>query len=333
MDHHVRERSKHGRALESALVDVTVLIATYNRASVLAGALEAVLAQRTPPELRWELLVVDNNSHDGTRAVVERYAREAAVPMRYLFEARQGKSYALNTGLGVALGTIVAFTDDDVLVPPDWIATALRVFDRWGADVAGGRILPKWETPPPPWLANNAQLRMRLALMAVETAQTLEYPVRGPGRIWGANMVFRRSVFDQIGLFDVELGPSGTRPVNFEDVDLVERAVRSGRKAVYDPELVVDHRIPPERMRTAYFRRWAFVTGRAEALRGTGATGRFPVFGRPLWLYLRTLAVMGEWLIAASLRQPTALDLQLDFLSLAGLFWWFPEGARRMRRA
>src|SRR3990172_12679777 len=85
-------------------MDVTVLIATYNRAPLLAGALEAVLAQRTPPELRWEFLVVDNNSHDGTRAVVERYARESAVPMRYLFEERQGQSYALNTGLGLALG-------------------------------------------------------------------------------------------------------------------------------------------------------------------------------------------------------------------------------------
>ena len=313
-------------------MDVTVLIATYDRASILAGALEAVLAQRTPPELRWEFLVVDNNSHDGTRAVVERYARESAVPVRYLFEERQGQSYALNTGLGLALGAIVAFTDDDVLVPPDWIATALRVFDRWGADVAGGRILPKWEMPPPPWLANNTQLRKHLALMEVETPQTLEYPSRGPGRIWGANMVFRRSVFDQLGLFDVELGPVGTQPVNFADVDMVERALRNGRKAVYDPELVVYHRIPPERMRMGYFRRWAFVTGRAEALRGPAAMGRFPVFGRPLWLYLRTVAVLGEWLIAESLRRPTAVDLQLDFLSLAGLFWWFPERARRMQR-
>src|SRR5207247_4457015 len=107
---------------------------------------------------------------------------------------------------------------------------------KWGVDVAGGRILPKWELTPPPWLADNAVLRGWLALMEVETSQMLRLPLTGPGRIWGANMVFRRSVFDQVGLFDVQLGPSGTRPVNFEDVDMVQRALRSGRKAVYDPD-------------------------------------------------------------------------------------------------
>jgi hypothetical protein len=162
--------------------------------------------------------------------------------------------------------------------------------------------------------------------MEVETPQMLRFPLTGPGRIWGANMVFRRSVFDQVGLFDVQLGPSGTRPVNFEDVDMVERALRSGRKAVYDPDLVVYHRIPPQRMRRAYVRRWALVSGRAARLRGAAAMGRFPVFGRPMWLYLQTVVMLTRWLVAAVLRRPTALDLELEFLNSAGLLWWYREG-------
>ncbi len=312
-------------------MDATVLIATYNRAPILGHAIQAVLAQQTPPGLGWELLIVDNNSRDDTKAVVERYARASPVPVRYLFEGRQGKSHALNAGLGQVQGAVVAFTDDDVLIPQNWLATALRVLDRWGADGAGGRILPRWDTPPPPWLANNSALRGRLAIMEVDTSQVLQYPQLGPGMIWGANMVFRRSVFDQVGLFDVELGPSGGRPVNFEDVDLVERALKKGRKLVYDPELVVYHRVPKERMRLSYFRRWAFVTGRADALRGMVGKGRFPVFGRPFWLYRRTAALLGEWLIASLLRRPTALQLQFDLLNQAGRLWWYRDGAGRTR--
>lgn len=307
-------------------LDATVLIATYNRSSLLAEAMEAILEQETAPGFEWELLVVDNNSGDDTARVVESYARRSAVPVRYVFEKQQGKSNALNTGLAHARGSIVVFTDDDVLVPKDWVATAQEVLERWTADVAGGRILPKWDAPPPIWLLKNPQLRGWLALMEAEAPQPVELPMRGPGRIWGANMVFRRSVLDQIGLFDVRLGPNGTRPVNFEDVDMVERALRGGRKAVYDPKLVVYHRIPSGRMQKSYFRRWAFVSGRAARLRGAAPSSRFQVFGRPVWLYLRTARALAHWLVAKCIRRSSALDLELEWLTLAGVFWWYREG-------
>jgi len=309
-------------------MNATVLIATYNRARILGGAIEAVLAQRARPDFQWEFLIVDNNSDDNTRAIVERYVGLSPVPVRYLFEPRQGKSYALNTGLGQARGSIVAFTDDDVFVPPDWLATAVSVLDRWAADGGGGRVLPRWETAPPPWLANNPRLWGHLALMEVETQQTLQYPLKGPGNIWGANMVFRRSVFDLVGLFNVDLGPSGGRPVNSEDLDIVERALRNGRKVVYDPELVVYHQVPAKRMKKNYLRRWAFVTGQGKAARGTSDPGKFPIFGRPFWMCLEAATLLRAWLVAAVLRRPQALELQLDFLNLAGRLWWY-RAARR----
>jgi glycosyltransferase involved in cell wall biosynthesis len=309
-------------------MNATVLIATYNRARILGDAIEAVLTQRTIPDFQWELLIVDNNSRDDTRAVVERYVGVSPVPVRYLFEPQQGKSHALNAGLGQTRGSIVAFTDDDVLVPPDWLATAVSILDRWGADGGGGRVLPKWETAPPSWLASNPRLRGHLALMEVETHQMLQYPLKGPGNIWGANMVFRRSVFDQVGLFNIELGPSGGRPVNSEDLDIVERALKIGRKVVYDPDLVVYHRVPAQRMRMRYFRRWAFVTGQGAALRGTSGPGNFPIFGRPFWMYRKTAALLRAWLVAALLRRPQALELQLDCFNMAGRLWWYRDPRR-----
>jgi glycosyltransferase involved in cell wall biosynthesis len=313
-------------------MDLTVLIATYNRAAILGEAIESVLAQRLPPGVRWELIVVDNNSHDDTKAVVEHYIRTSAMPVSYLFEGRQGKSHALNAGLKRAEGDVIAFTDDDVLVSPEWVATALRVMDRSGADGAGGRILPKWVTPPPAWLANNARLRSYLALVEDVTPQVLSYPLSGPGCIWGANMVFRRSVFNEIGEFDVELGPSGRVPVNSEDLDMVERALRRGLKIVYDPELVVHHRVGGERMRKNYFRRWAFTAGLAVAVRALPPRGHHVALGRPFWLYRRAARAFSQWCVAALLRRPHTLLMGVDFFHAAGILWWYPEAARRVQR-
>ena len=164
--------------------------------------------------------------------------------------------------------------------------------------------------------------------MEVDTQQTLQYPLKGPGNIWGANMVFRRSVFDLVGLFNVELGPSGGRPVNFEDVDIVERALRNGRKVVYDPELVVYHHVPARRMKKNYLRRWSFVTGQGRAVRGTSSPGKFPIFGRPFWMCLKAVTFLRAWLVAAVLRRPQAFELQLDFLNLAGRLWWYRTARR-----
>ena len=68
--------------------------------------------------------MVDNRSNDNTREVVESFARVAAFPVRYLFEGTLGKSMALNTGVSNAKGEIVAFTDDDIVLHPEWLASS-----------------------------------------------------------------------------------------------------------------------------------------------------------------------------------------------------------------
>ena len=125
---------------------VTVVLCTWNRATLLEGALAALVAQTDPPD--HEIVVVDNDSTDDTRLVIERYA--AAHPqVRYVFEGAAGLSHARNTGVAHTTGRVVAFTDDDVRVPPDWlrdIADDERASSRCGilrragsARVAGDR--------------------------------------------------------------------------------------------------------------------------------------------------------------------------------------------------
>src|ERR1700682_4126309 len=110
----------------------TVLVCTHNRAPHLRQTLEAMLAMNAVPDCDVEITVVDNTSTDNTPAVVAEPARDSRIPVTYLHEPRQGKSFALNRGLAEARGDIVALTDDDVLPAADWLG-------RRGADPACAR--------------------------------------------------------------------------------------------------------------------------------------------------------------------------------------------------
>ena len=95
---------------------VTVILCTYNRCQILMKALESVAVSVMPESVEWEVLVVDNNSNDQTREVAQQICRKHPAHFRYLFEPRQGKSYALNSGIRVGRGDVLAFMDDDVMV-------------------------------------------------------------------------------------------------------------------------------------------------------------------------------------------------------------------------
>jgi len=97
---------------------ITVILCTHNRCQSLATALRSVAASLLPPSVEWEVLVVDNNSCDQTREIVEEFCRQYPTRFCYLFEPKKGKSEALETGLRAARGDIVAFMDDDVRVEP-----------------------------------------------------------------------------------------------------------------------------------------------------------------------------------------------------------------------
>src|SRR5690349_13182463 len=135
-------------------VEISVVVGTYNRSKLLAAALDSLLDQSgAPPH---EIIIVDNNSNDSTRELVQSRIAEGPSNLRYLFEPKQGTSHARNTGILNARGSIIAFTDDDVRVASDWVANLKREFDAHPeAEFLGGRILPRWKTAPPDWLTRD----------------------------------------------------------------------------------------------------------------------------------------------------------------------------------
>ncbi len=131
---------------------LTVLIATYNGARTLPYVLN-IYCQLEPPDDGWQLVIVDNRSTDQTKEVIASFTQR--LPLTYLFEPRQGKNVALNTGLSRVAGDLIVFTDDDTLPQPNWLRQIRLAADSQSEFVIfGGPILPKWEVLPEDWVSS-----------------------------------------------------------------------------------------------------------------------------------------------------------------------------------
>ena len=245
---------------------ITVILCTYNRCETLAKALGSVAASTLPESVEWEVMVVDNNSPDRTRDVVEDFCRRYPGRFRYLFELRQGKSYALNTGIREARGDVLAFTDDDATVQPTWLRnlTAHLEDGYWAG--AGGRTRPASAITPPRWLALNTHAGMLYAHFDLG-----DQPLQLDRPPYGANMAFRREMFEKHGGFRTDLGPGPpSRPIpRFgEDTEFGYRLFAAGERLRYEPSAVVYHAVSQERIRKEHFLASSFELGRYSIVQG-----------------------------------------------------------------
>jgi glucosyl-dolichyl phosphate glucuronosyltransferase len=235
---------------------VTVVLSTYNRAQELPGALERLLGQSIDATAH-EVIVVDNNSSDDTRSVVQRFVNSTDRTLRYVFEPKQGLAHARNAGIAAARADVVAFTDDDVRVSDDWVQLIRRAFDDHPeVDCLGGRTLPIWPSDPPRWLTR----RHWVGPLALQDYGDEPFVVdaRRPLCLAGANFAFRKSVFSRVGVFS----PGFLR---CEDTEFMLRLWRGGSRALYVPEMKAFAAVQPERLTKAYHRQWHSNTGRSNA--------------------------------------------------------------------
>jgi len=250
--------------MNEAPLDATVLIPTYNRAALLDETLRYLRRVEVNPARRWEVIVVDNNSTDDTRVVVERQAGDFQVPLRYLHEPQQGRSCALNAGIAAARGDIVVMTDDDVRVDEGWLEAACSALlepEDPAVAYAGGPVVPIWETAPPDWLdLTRGDL---WGTIAIQDHGSRPFVYDDAQKVpLGANMAARRSLFDRVGGFRTDLGRSAGRVVMGQEVpELLMRARTAGMRGLYVPAMRVQHHIPARRLERKYFRRWWFGKG------------------------------------------------------------------------
>ena len=236
----------------------TVVISTYNRARSLIETLAALSRIRTARS--WEVLVVDNRSTDDTAAAVQKIARGYPVELRYIYEPMPGKYRAMNTAVGAARGEIIAATDDDAVVEPEWLERADEALLSLQCDFVGGPVAPLWQQPPPAWLDLSAPAIQKVLALLDYGAAVREF---GAGIGWplGVNVAYRREAFTKAGLFNPSLGRKAGTLRSQAQREWHLRARAAGCRGFYIPDMRVQHRVEPERLERQYFRRWHYWHG------------------------------------------------------------------------
>lgn len=228
------------------------------------------VAQQTLPPQEWELVVVDNNSTDDTRAVFGRFAAEnPALDARVVGEPNQGLSWARNRGIAESRAPLIAMIDDDEEINPGFLASYVEFFETHPEAVAaGGRIEAVYESERPAWMSCHTE---RPVAGILDRGRSIAPFRKGyPG---GGNMAFRREVFDACGLFDTGLGRTGEELTGGEEKDMFRRITARGAGVYYVPGAVVRHIIPPSKVTNDYFREVTCMCGVSERKR-TLAGGR-----------------------------------------------------------
>lgn len=191
---------------------VSVIIPVYNGERLLPGQLDALARQQC--DVAWEVIVADNGSSDGTRAVAESWRGRLPVPLTVLDAGhRPGPGYARNRGVAAASGDVLAFCDCDDQVGHGWVSAAAEAMASH--DVAAGLVLPSGSAPLNPEVLRS----------------------RATWRVLGSNFAIRRGVFEAVGGFDEDLGPYAA-----EDADLSLKLREAGYVIVSAPGMVVSFR-------------------------------------------------------------------------------------------
>jgi glycosyltransferase involved in cell wall biosynthesis len=275
-------------------IAVTVILCTYNRAHSLGRTLESVATQSLAEGMEWEVLVVDNNSKDSTRQVVESFQNRFPGRFRYLREGQQGISFARNAGIREARGEVIAFIDDDETAAVGWLEnlTANLHSGEWAG--AGGRVIPQWTTSRPRWLISDSSFIAGPIAMFEPATDNME--LTDPP--FGANMAFRRSMFDRFGGFRTDLGRVGNGMLSGEDTEFGRRLLTASLRLRFEPDAATYHPVDESRLRRRYFLRWWFNKGRTDVLEHGALSKSLSLFGIPIRLVSDSAIEMLRWLIS-----------------------------------
>lgn len=283
-------------------MNCSIIICTYNRCESLRRTLSSLCGLTIPAGLTWELIVVNNNSSDATPSVCDAFA--GRLPLRMVVESKQGLNTARNRGVREAGGAVVAFTDDDVEVDPGWLVKLWSAAEQQpGASFFGGNILPRWEVPPPRWLARNSRILLAGPSVHLERDNNERFLREGEWPFFGANMAFRRSVFEAGHWFREDLGQVGDSPNRQEETEFMRRIMGAGHRGFYVPGAVIHHHNPASRMTERYMREWFKGAGMSDVRLGfapqaTGAAWRALLANALRYVVTRPIASHRTWLRA-----------------------------------
>ncbi|MGI9533464.1 MAG: glycosyltransferase, partial [Thermodesulfobacteriota bacterium] len=230
---------------------ISVVICTFNRKEYLEKAIESIVNQTLNPEL-FELIIVNNNSSDGTGELVNKKFSALPFKLKYIIEKEQGLSACRNTGFRNATFKYIAYIDDDGTASENWLENILllieSVNDKDFAG-AGGHVFPIWEIPIPWWLVPGIQqyysvfnLADKQFILSVKSKRTLP----------GCNIFYLKSVLEKYGGFNTKLGRNTDKLISGEETFLNKAIINDGYKLIYEPNIQIKHHIPRSRIKFSW---------------------------------------------------------------------------------
>lgn len=285
------------------MITISAVVCTFNRADLLTGALESLCEQDLPAN-QYEIIVVDNASTDETNQLVQSIIdKHPGHRIVYIYEAQPGLGYARNTGFRQAQGEYIAYTDDDALLPKDWLSRAVQLHHMTPPPLCvGGKITPFYTTAKPEWYKD-----------CYSTATWGDEPrlLRRGESFSGPNMIWRKSALENSPGFAVHVGVKGNELSLGEETMLFEQLWMQPDPPVfyYSPDLVVKHWVPPFKMKVSYRLKRQFVAGEIQVkMHGPrrwynrpgylrGALWKLIRLIRPVWSQRKNHACRENWLM------------------------------------
>jgi glycosyltransferase involved in cell wall biosynthesis len=289
------------RVEKNSPLAITVVICAYtaDRWETLRLAADAALKQLSPDD---ELLIIVDHNDELLTSCRSSLDRCLVIPNGY----GRGLSGARNTAVDEAHGSIVVFLDDDAVPLDGWLEALRAPYADESVHGVGGLIRPHWPGDQPGWFPEEFLWVVGCSYRGLPSCP---HQVRN---LLGANMSFRRAVFDRIGGFSENLGRVGSRPLGCEETELSIRLAKADPAAIllYDPSAEVEHHISRRRQSLSYFVRrcWSEGLSKAEVSRRVGRASALSaernyasrVLPRGVWQGLRDGLAGDIWGVARS---------------------------------
>lgn len=244
---------------------VSITICTWNRAQLLEQTLRSLEAMEVPDDVDWEVIVVDNNCTDETPDVVASFLQR--LPLRSVIEEKQGHSHSRNRAIAESTGDFILWTDDDVIVSPQWLSQYCQAF-AGPTEVGfwGGTIEPLFESTPPKWLQENWRRCGGVFAVRDFGSEPVEFTKRKLP--FGANFAIRRSLQERFG-YDSRFGRVSDVSVRgYDEIDVLTQVIDAGFRGHSVPGATLQHFIPTARMSLDYVRQFYEGQGETWVLRG-----------------------------------------------------------------
>lgn len=297
--------------------DITVAIPTYNGAGRIGLVLEHLKAQVKATNLRWEVLVVDNNSQDNIVEVIKKYQSKwsSEIPLRYCFELRQGAAFARQKAIKEADSELIGFLDDDNLPEENWLSEAVSFSQNHPeAGAFSGRIYGQYESPPP---EGFEKIKAFLAIRD-HGPKIKEFEPENLNLPPGASLVVRKKAWTE----NVPKKPNltGKIPGLFiqgDDYEPLIHIYQGNWKILYNPELKTHHQIPASRFEKQYLTKLSKGCGLATyQLKCINASPQ-----KSLVLFFKILLGNLRRIVVHWLKYRNRIDSELD-LSVFWEFYW-----------